>query len=138
MADMMRKPTKVLALSPLARQTKELLTAFPKMTFGQAQELVRLMNASHNHKTDEAVLQRANEIIGGYGVEAIPCERCGYRPYYMNFVAGYVNMGDTYSTTLLLDYVYNVFRIGSWGDFLEDHENREHAEEIAEEMEAEG
>lgn len=53
-------------------------------------------------------LNLAEKAMGGYGVESL-------YPDYPDF--HYVNMGDTYSTTLC--YNGNMFHIGSWGDYVE-------------------
>ena len=51
-------------------------------------------------------------IIGGFGVEHIPAGRNSKSPSIT-----YVNMGDTYKTTLL--WVNGKFRIGDWGSIVE-------------------
>jgi hypothetical protein len=53
-----------------------------------------------------------SEIIGGFGVEHIPAGRNSKSPSIT-----YVNMGDTYRTTLL--WVNGKFRIGDWGSIVE-------------------
>ena len=58
------------------------------------------------------VMHRINEIIGAEGVEYIPQGKNKRSP-----AITYVNMGDTYNTTVLL--VNGRFRIGAWGDIVE-------------------
>ena len=55
-------------------------------------------------------LERANAAMNGHGVE-------GLYPNFPNFY--YVNMGDTYSTTLC--FTGKSFYIGTWGDWVEKH-----------------
>jgi hypothetical protein len=79
--------------------------------------------------TTDDVMERANEILGGFGVESIDCGQCNVDSYYFGIVLLYVNKGDTYSTTLLYDTEAQKFRIGSWGSWFEDHEVRSHFHE---------
>jgi len=58
-----------------------------------------------------------NEVLGGYGSEAI--FGGGVRP-----AMTYVNMGDTYITTLIYDYRRGSWLISSWGDWIEREERR--------------
>lgn len=57
-----------------------------------------------------SALQEANRAMNGHGVESL-------WPDYPNF--RYVNMGDTYDTTLC--YTGQSFHVGSWGDWVERH-----------------
>jgi hypothetical protein len=73
----------------------------------------------------EKVLCAANELLRGYGVEAI---------YFPNdssqVVAEYVNMGDAYSITLFYDHESKDFLIDCWGDYVEGMEEEEDEEEV--------
>lgn len=69
----------------------------------------------------DVILEAANEILGGTGVEALPCPNC-WDSYVGDSCALYVNMGDTYKSTVLFDIGEASFKILSWGDFLEEHE----------------
>jgi hypothetical protein len=60
------------------------------------------------------ILQMADSMMNGHGVERIPG-----RPGLM-----YVNMGDTYDTTLVYDYKTNRFVVSSWGDIVERQPRR--------------
>jgi len=62
-------------------------------------------------------MDELNELLGGYGVEAIQDEHAWIGHYYMNIIALYVNMGDTYDTTVVYDTDIEEAQIGSWGDF---------------------
>lgn len=70
--------------------------------------------------TDD-VLKTANKILGGHGVEAVRAEGA-WDSYYVDIVALYVNMGDTYVATLIYDIDKNRWWITSWGDWLEAEE----------------
>lgn len=60
------------------------------------------------------ILQAADGMMDGNGVERIPG-----RPGLM-----YVNMGDTYDTTLIYDYKTDRFVVSSWGDLVERQPRR--------------
>jgi hypothetical protein len=60
------------------------------------------------------ILQMADSMMNGYGVERIPG-----RPGLM-----YVNMGNTYDTTLIYDYKTSRFVVSSWGDIVERQPRR--------------
>lgn len=62
--------------------------------------------------TKAGVMSRICEIIDAYGVEYIPQGKNKRSP-----AITYVNLGDTYDTTVL--FVKGRFRIGSWGDIVE-------------------
>jgi hypothetical protein len=60
-----------------------------------------------------SILKAADQILDGNGVEAIPGVGGGL---------SYVNMGDTYDTTLIYDHGKGRFLVTSWGDIVErDH-----------------
>ena len=61
----------------------------------------------------EQVMSAANEIIEGFGTEAI----FGSRIKWPDFE--YVNLGDTYITTLGYDYLTERYVVCSWGDWIE-------------------
>lgn len=61
----------------------------------------------------ELKLYAINDILNGCGVESIQDN---------NINIHYVNLGDTYTTTILYDNNCNIFRYCSWGDFLEENE----------------
>ena len=63
------------------------------------------------------MMEEANELLYGHGVEYIRSRNGKVDVYY-------VNRGDTYSTTLLLDIGQDRVKIGSWGDIVESEERR--------------
>jgi len=60
----------------------------------------------------EVTLGKISDVIGGCGMESIPAGHNTKSP-----AIHYVNMGDTYDTTVL--WVNGKFRIGCWGDIVE-------------------
>lgn len=63
----------------------------------------------------ERTLDGCNKLLGGYGVEAIfGSDSC--TPVLL-----YINLGDTYDTTLLYEPAKDRFSVGSWGDYAERH-----------------
>ena len=71
----------------------------------------------HEPRYYDRMLCAANEICGTCGVE-------GFRArngYYWE----YLNTGDTYTPTLLLNRTTGRFAVTSWGDIVERHGTRE-------------
>ena len=73
-----------------------------------------------DERGEEMVMEAANEIIGGYGVEAISGRWNDH--YHQELQLSYVNLGDTYTTTLVCDLENMRFQVTSWGDWFETHE----------------
>jgi len=70
-------------------------------------------------KRSDCIMLMFNELLEGFGVEGLPIEGEHIDSYYYNIVADYVNMGDTYDTTVLKDNATGKFIVTSWGDFIE-------------------
>lgn len=91
---------------------------------GRARALWKLLEracADGGWRAIEGALIEANNVIRGHGVEMQQVQtRRG--PDDLSFE--YVNMGDSYSTTLLYDHHADRFRITSWGDMIEMWERR--------------
>lgn len=66
----------------------------------------------------EQILEAINELIGGYGVEAVFDDIDPDSP-----AMSYVNMGDTYRTTILYDD--SGYHISTMGDWIESRESEE-------------
>lgn len=85
-----------------------------------------------------AKLQLANELFGGYGVEALRDENVWIDNYWQNTIALYVNMGDTYTRTIVYDVYEDKFIVTSWGDWCEkwlsNHQDIETEENLDEEV----
>lgn len=74
---------------------------------------------------NELAMNALNELLEGHGVEPIRLEGAYVNRYYDNIIASYVNMGDTYITTIVFDHVSQSYLITSWGDFYESAEINE-------------
>ena len=83
-----------------------------------------LSSCFHKPRPREIALEMLNELIETCGVEAIEDNRFYVDRYYGNIVASYLNTGDSYATTLLLDHIDNRWRLTSWGDFVESLDER--------------
>lgn len=94
---------------PLPGPSVKMMVARLGISKVQAQELKDLMNAG-----EPDILGHADYMMSGNGVE-----RISGRPGLM-----FVNMGDTYDTTLIYDYKTNRFVVSSWGDIVERQPRR--------------
>ena len=69
---------------------------------------------------NERAMCALNEIVEGSGVEAIRTPDGNYIDNYcMDIAAVYVNMGDTYDTTILLDHATGRYYVTTMGDYVE-------------------
>ncbi|KKL47477.1 hypothetical protein LCGC14_2335180, partial [marine sediment metagenome] len=59
---------------------------------------------------------------GGYGVEAITIPEAYIDNYYGNIVGVYINLGDSYSPTIIHNSETGEFILSSFGDFMEIYE----------------
>jgi hypothetical protein len=68
-------------------------------------------------------MELADKTIHGHGVEEIS----GFKnsANEMTTVAYYVNMGDTYSSTIIYDCLADKFYVGTWGDWFQWREANE-------------
>lgn len=64
----------------------------------------------------ECRMSALNELLLTHGVEAIRTSEHIDR-YHLDIRASYLNTGDTYNTTILLDHRDNKWLLTSWGDF---------------------
>lgn len=70
-------------------------------------------------RRSEIKLSALDELLGTCGVESIESPTIFVDSYYGNKVASYLNTGDSYATTLLLNHVHSRWQLTSWGDFCE-------------------
>lgn len=98
--------------------TIEQLKACAKSARLRFKEL-RSFATHHVSFSAEEALEYAAELWGidHFGVEGF-CDDCGRHGIT------YLNMGDTYSTTILFYSESSTFRIGTWGDIVERHPAR--------------
>lgn len=70
----------------------------------------------------ECLMVALDAVLEGCGVEAIRGREVD--AYHGDVQAVYVNMGDTYATTILFDHETGRLRITSWGDWVERYGER--------------
>ena len=70
----------------------------------------------------ECLMECLNAVLEGYGVEVIEGRYIDH--YHQNIQAAYVNFGDTYDTTILLDHETDRLLITSYGDWIERYGDR--------------
>lgn len=73
----------------------------------------------HRPSESELKMHALNSILGLFGSEPIWGGGSITRP-----AAEYLNTGDTYGATIVLDYVAGRFRLSTMGDFVERFERR--------------
>jgi len=90
----------------------------------EAIQIIEDMNSvNHDVDVDEAMIH-IDSIIQGYGVELIRNEERYYSDYWGNVVGVFVNMGDTYTRTIVYSIQDEIFYLTTWGDFYEGLERR--------------
>lgn len=72
-------------------------------------------------RTLRAAMELADKTMHGHGVEEI----VGFKNSAMTTVACYVNMGDTYSSTIIYDCLADKFYVGTYGDWIQWREANE-------------
>lgn len=77
----------------------------------------RIAECYHRPDDTDLTLTAINEVLEGYGVEAIRGSWEG--GYYGDVAAVYVNMGDTYDQTVVYDTRKGEYKVTSWGDWVE-------------------
>ena len=70
----------------------------------------------------ERAMRALNEEMHGFGVECIKGEYID--KFWDDVIATYVNMGDTYNTTILFDTRTDLFKVTSHGDWVESYEKK--------------
>lgn len=104
---------------PQARRLRRLMTGKAKpREYGSVAGWVA---QCYNPPSDaELIMAALNEELDGFGVEPI---RGRYvDSYHQDIQAAYVNQGDTYALTILLDHETGNYRLTGWGDWAETHE----------------
>ena len=79
----------------------------------------------HKPRRSEIALHALDEILFTHGVEAISDSRFYVDRYHGEIIAAYINTGDTYATTILLNHLDKKWQLTSWGDFVESLDERE-------------
>jgi len=81
----------------------------------------------HLPRPCELKMHALNALFDCHGVEAIRIEGAWVDSYHHDIVATYLNTGDTYCETIVLDADSGEFLLTSWGDYVEAYE-AEHPE----------
>lgn len=74
------------------------------------------------HDAIDKALNYANKVLKGYGIEAIRTTE-HYNRYYQDIGLLYVNLGDTYKTTLCYEVEKEYFFVSSFGNWVESNMN---------------
>ncbi len=94
---------------------------------GEIQEAMdRFADTTVNQRDISASMRFADELIDGSGVEALYVRdgQVVTDGWDSTPLCEYVNVGDTYSPTIIYMSEEHAFRIGSWGDVAETWENQ--------------
>ena len=73
----------------------------------------------HRPRESELKMHALNALFDCHGVEAIHNERSYVDSYHGDIIATYLNTGDTYATTVLLESSTGRFVVTSYGDWVE-------------------
>lgn len=73
----------------------------------------------HQPRESELKMHALNALFGLYGVEAIQAEGEWVDSFYHDIIATYLNTGDSYALTVVLDSSTGEFLLTSWGDYVE-------------------
>lgn len=120
---------------------KDLTKAFPKIDPEKLRELAEALAKPDKVAEDDddfvkavdEAMEKANEVLDGHGVEAAAGEGSDLGKYWRDTILLYVNLGDTYDTTVCFDPDEEDFFVGSWGDFIEEWEKEDDEDEDEEE-----
>lgn len=92
---------------PITRDQAKSIREIMERAVARAQKYLLYPQSSHR-----GALVKIDEILNGCGVERIEPGNNNRSP-----AIDYVNMGDTYDTTVMI--VRGRFRVGCWGDIVE-------------------
>lgn len=96
-----------------AREIRELLEKKRSTrTYASVQDWIKA--CYHEPRYAERLLCAMNEIIGGYGVEAIYRHEGDLAPRYE-----YINLGETYTPTIMRDCATGRIFVSDWGSIIE-------------------
>lgn len=85
-----------------------------------AKRIAELLKKKYRDRAAETVMDEINRLMGGYGVENIEATDGEGGRFWQDTVALYVNMGDTYTTTVVYDVDSGSLQITSMGDWIEN------------------
>ena len=89
----------------------------------ESARIARLISSASNSEKVDKVLEEVDRLVNGNGIEPINGDY-HVDNFYHDIVALYVNMGDTYETTLLYETDKDRFLVTSWGDWVEHNERK--------------
>lgn len=105
-----------------AESADTLKKVFPKLDDAKAKRVQAILKTRPIDSAAEDAMEKLDGLVGGHGVEVIRGDGPG--GYWPDAVALYVNMGDTYDTTILYDVHKERFSVMAWGDFVERNQRR--------------
>lgn len=103
-----------------ADQLQEIMDDYERLPEDEAQRLADRINRGSD---PSAIMQDADDLLDGHGVEAIR-DHDAYDPYWGKIVAEYVNMGDMYWPTLWYDVERDEFTVTDWATYMQKLEAR--------------
>lgn len=88
---------------------------------GMFQSVQQLRKQCYNKPdTIQEKLTVLNELMRGHGIEPIQVSEELYQDsYYGNVIGEYINLGDTYTLTIVYNTIDHEFEVTSWGDYFE-------------------
>lgn len=88
----------------------------------QVKQIRQIMENVREYKDADDCLNTCNQILKGYGVEAIRDNN--HSSYFQDIGLLYVNMGETYTVTIVYDTRKYKFLVCSIGDIIEGNIKR--------------
>lgn len=103
---------------PSVRTISDRLVTMPDTT----KQIRAIMKTARGARGINTALDTINGLLHGYGVESIRDNQ--WDNYYQDIGLLYVNMGGTYTSTVVFDTRSGRFLVSSWGDIVERQERR--------------
>ena len=92
----------------------------PPQIFASVRKMER--EAHNKHRDETLVMEALDECLNCFGVE---CSEGRYIDHYhQNIQIEYLNLGDSYDTTIIYDNERQCYVLDSWGNFVERHPRR--------------
>lgn len=110
---------------PSLKTLERLRHSAEKCTRGDASEILQCLRfALERRSSARKILEECDVLLDGFGVEYITHSGRNYADTMdgSDLVCAYVNLGDTYTCTIVWNYVSKRFEVTSWGDFWEWYE----------------
>jgi hypothetical protein len=105
------------AQGDIGRKLMRSVTPEQAKAISKAARIIEGMSGRAGHDAVDKLLEKANRLFDGHGVEAIMGD--SYGGYYQSVRLLYVNQGDPYTATLCYDTDKGNFFFGAWGDWVE-------------------